>query len=771
MNALSHDQVATPKAEGASDREEPGQSRLRGAFALTALGTAPYRTHFEYKVVHSVPGRIRLKAKNLYFDFPQASACLVRLSTQPGITGIRCDSWSASAIIEYSTELWSEDELLSCLDTITYGYGPDEAPKTVMPVLKEAAPVRFLRSVLPLLERILPAACQLGLGAAAFASALLGMPLPMTHIILIASTVPIAVRATRTLLEEGKIGIDALDGIAASLMIANGKLLEAGFMTTLIATGEFIREKTSRRCEKMVTDLLGLCGRSAWLIRGKKRICVSADEVKVGETVVVYPGDMVPVDGLVISGEAAVDQAKLTGESIPVEVKAGANVFASTVVVEGKIYIRCQAVGSQTRAGLVLQCVSSAPLHETKIQNYASSVADKAIMPIFLAAGLCFAVTRDVSRLMSMLILDFCTGIRIAAPTAVLSSMHRAGRRGILIKSGGALERLASVTAIVFDKTGTLTSGEPVVEDVSRFNGRTEDEVLALAAAVEMRLQHPAARAIVKAAQQKGLTIPERAESEFKRSMGCKATVENHEVIVGSKNMMTSEGIAIDETKESEARATKLGESVAYVAIDGKVAGLIRYSDRLRPEVKQAMKELRRLGVKKLVMATGDTEEAAKRIAACCGITDVIARAFPEDKAELVQRLKSEGHTVAVIGDGINDSPALAYADVAISLHGATDAAQHSADIILTDDDLSRLPEAVRIARSAMDLVKQNLALAVVPNSAGFGMAALGLLGPAGATVVNNGCAIAAGLNSLRPLYSNSWSKAEPIADQTDAVK
>jgi Cu2+-exporting ATPase len=468
---------------------------------------------------------------------------------------------------------------------------------------------------------------------------------------------------------------------------------------------------------------------------------------------------MVPVDGIVTVGDAAIDQAKLTGESLPVEVHVGDLVFASTAVVEGKINVRCQATGSQTRAGMVLQCVSEAPIHETNIQNHASVMADKLIVPIFLAAGACFIVTRDVGRLMSMLILDFCTGIRIAAPTAVLSSMHRAGRRGILIKSGAALEKLSGVSAIVFDKTGTLTSGEPVVEEVARFNGRSEDEVLALAAAVEMRLHHPAARAIVKAAQQKGLTIPERDESKFKRSMGVRAMVGAHEVIVGSRTMMESEGIAIDEARDAELRATKLGESISYVAIDGKVAGLIRYSDRLRPEVANTMRDLRKLGIKKLVMATGDTEEAGQRIAGCCGITDVIARAFPEDKAKLVQELKAAGHTVAVIGDGINDSPALAYADVAISLHGATDAARETADVILTDDNLSRLPEAVRIARGAMGLVKQNLAMAVVPNGAGFGMAAVGMLGPAGATLLNNGCAIAAGLNSLRPLYSSTWSK------------
>jgi Cu2+-exporting ATPase len=763
MNALNHPEPALPAEESQSESEELSQSMVRETQSHEVVARASKGIHLNYLVIHSIPGRLRLKVGNLYNDFAAASDGLAQLATVDGVTSVRCNSWNANAIIEFDHDKLDEAALRKHLSGLTYG--DKILAKSAIRVLREPELKRNLRQVLLFIDRFLPVTCQLALSSISFAASVLPIPLPFTRALLLLSTLPIACRAARTLLEERKLGIDALDGIAASLMIANGKLIEAGFMTTLIAVGEFIREKTSRRCEKMVTDLLGLSGRSAWLIKGKKRICIAADEVKVGEVVVVYPGDMVPVDGIVINGDASVDQAKLTGESMPVEVSIGRQVYASTVVVEGKIYVQCQAVGSNTRAGLVLQCVNNAPLHETKIQNYASSLADKLIIPIFLSAGACFLITRDVGRLMSMLILDFCTGIRIAAPTAVLASMHRAGRKGILIKSGGALEKMSTVTAIVFDKTGTLTSGEPVVEEVTRFNGRNENEVLALAAAVEMRLHHPAARAIVKAAQVRGLTIAERAESEFKRGMGCKATVGEHIVIVGSKNMMISENIVVDEARESEARATKLGESISYVAVDGKVAGLIRYSDKLRPEVAGALKELKRLGIKKLVMATGDTEEAAQRIALSCGITDVIARTFPEDKAELVKKLKVQGHIVAVIGDGINDSPALAYADVAISLHGATDAAQAGADIILTDDNLGRLPEAVRISRSAMALVKQNLAMAIFPNGAGFGMAAVGLLGPAGATIVNNGCAIAAGLNSLRPLYSNEWSNAEPVAE------
>ncbi len=271
-------------------------------------------------------------------------------------------------------------------------------------------------------------------------------------------------------------------------------------------------------------------------------------------------------------------------------------------------------------------------------------------------------------------------------------------------------------------------------------------------------MNHPASRAIVMHAVHAGLTIPHRGESSHLRGMGVKADVEGVLVTVGSKRLMDHQSIDTRIAREAELDITKSGESLAYVAFDGRLAGLITYSDRLRPESADAIRQLKKLGVRKLVMATGDSESAATSIAAACGLDEVIARAFPEQKAELVKHLKESGYTVAVIGDGINDSPALAHADVAISLHGGTEAARHGANVVLTDDDLRRLPEAIQIARSAMALVRQNLSLAVVPNSAGLAMAAFGMVGPAGATLLNNGSAIAAAMNSLRPLFMNSWS-------------
>jgi Cu2+-exporting ATPase len=717
-----------------------------------------------FQLRHQIDGRIRFYCEALR-DEPKV--CLLvsqRLAAVDGIEGVRINSWCAGLIISFEESKITASEVIAVVTKLKVSIHELSFELTAYETNKRPLRIldQYLSPALSFLERAFPGLVQCALGGAALLAACLELPRLLTRTLLLVSAVPIGVRAARTLMTDGKIGVDALDGTAACLMLANGKIVEACFMTALIALGEFIREQTARKCRKIVDDLLGLSGRNAWLVKDKRRICVPANELKVGDVVVIYPGELIPVDGIITKGQASIDESKLTGESMPVERAYSNQVFAATVVLEGKIYVSCESIGANTKAGAMLEAVQDAPLHETKMQNYAALMADRLVVPIMLGAGLCFAITGNLVRLMSMLIFDFSTGIRIAAPTAVLASMHRAGRRGILIKSGAALERLSKVDAIIFDKTGTLTLGEPKVTDVIAFNGHDADKIISISAAVEQRLHHPASRAIIKHAAQKQLTIPERKKSGQVRGMGAKAYVNDEAVLVGSRRLMESESVDLKLAADAEASIANCGDSLAYVAIDGKLAGLIAYRDQMRPEACHAISQLKKLKVHKLVMATGDGENVAKLIAGASGISEVVSRAFPEQKAELVKNLKAQGYTVAVIGDGINDSPALAHADVALSLHGGTEAAREGADIVLTDGDLRRLPEAIKIARSGMRLVQQNLSLAMIPNSSGLVLASIGLVGPAGATLLNNGSAIAAALNSLRPLYSDSWSTADP---------
>ncbi len=412
------------------------QQTLPAPSKLRVLG----EIHVRHEAVYGDFGRIRFQCEALRDELELSRVLCQELVNLPGVKSARVNTWSGALIIVFDIHILSRDQLVSHLGQISLAcndFPNDQSALVVRPRILQSIH-NFVAPLLNFLERIFPATINLFLSSATLACSLLGAPAALTRTLLYVSIVPIGLRAANTFLIEGKIGVDALDGIAAGLMAANGKTKEACFMTALISLGEYIRERTSIHCRKMVDDLLSLSGRSAWLVKGRKRVCIPVDQVKVGDLLVVYPGELIPVDGTITEGQASIDQSKLTGEAIPVEVNAGDQVYAATILLEGKIYIRCLSVGTDTKAGTILQSLKSAPIHETKIQNYAALTADKLVLPIIFAATLCFIFTRNPMRMISILIFDFSTGIRIAAPTAVLSSMYNAGRKGILVKNGAA---------------------------------------------------------------------------------------------------------------------------------------------------------------------------------------------------------------------------------------------------------------------------------------------------------------------------------------------
>ncbi len=528
-----------------------GQEEILPTSNLHVLG--------ELIVRHEVSGRVRFHCEALQDATELAGAVCQQLANLKGITTVRVNTWCAALIVEFNPAILPREQLMSFLGKMVLTWDSTNPPMSIGRPLILQNIYNFVSPLFKLLERLLSPTVQMAVSAITLACTLSGAPLAFTNPLLVISVLPIGLRATETFLLEGRIGVDALDGIAASLMIKSGRLKEACFMAALIGLGEYIRERTARHCRKMVDDLLSLAGRSAWLVKGRKRLCVPIDQVKVGDLLVVYPGELVPVDGVATEGQAAIDQSKLTGESMPVEVTCGDRLYATTILVEGKIYMRCSSVGTDTKAGAILQSVKLAPIYETRIQNYAALTADKMVLPIIMAAVFSFAVTRNFDENdISILIFDFSTGIRIAAPTAVLSSMYNAGRKGILVKNGGCLERLAEVSAIVFDKTGTITLGEPQVTQVIQLpinnnsgngkpNGKkqyTQNEIVAMAAAVEQRHHHPASHAIVRYATHKQIVIGERSESSQVRGMGVKAKIDERTVVVGSRRLMEAENIS-----------------------------------------------------------------------------------------------------------------------------------------------------------------------------------------------------------------------------------
>jgi Cu2+-exporting ATPase len=570
------------------------------------------------------------------------------------------------------------------------------------------------------------------------------------------ASLPIFQRAYQSVVEKGRLNVDVLDAAATTVLAAQAHLQTAASMVWLVSLGDVIRDVTMRQSERAIDELVGKRQHTAWVLHDGKKVRVPVAQIKEGDQVVIYPGELVPIDGTVISGTATIDQKILTGESMPVEKQPGQPVFAATVVREGKLYVRATKVGKQTAAAHIVKLVRNAPTRDTRAQNYAERFADDLVPFSLVGAGAVYAATANVGAAASLLIVDYGTGIRVSAPTTVLSSMTGAARRGILVKGGRYLELLSQVDTVVFDKTGTLSVGTPDVVDIRAYGGDvTEETVLALAAAAEARLSHPIADAIVQTARRRGIRIPERGASHYRIGLGIDAKVHGRTVLVGCRRWMDLHGVPDDPAAADVARIHEQAATPVYVARDGKLIGLIVYEDPVRPESADVVASLKAAGVRDIVMLTGDHPAVARRVAERLGITRYEADLMPERKLEIVKGLQAEGRVVAVVGDGINDSPALAQADVGIAVKGGTDVARETAGVVLLEGNLLKIADAIALSRQAMGLIDQNWNLVLYPNTAAILLSLLGMIGPVGATLISNGSAIAACLNALRPLMTS----------------
>jgi Cu2+-exporting ATPase len=560
-------------------------------------------------------------------------------------------------------------------------------------------------------------------------------------------------RAYNVIRDERRLNVDVLDTLAIAVAVLQGRAFTATFMVWLITLGDWIRDRTAAQSTKAIRDLLDFQQRRAWLCRGSKRVSVAVTTIEPRDVVVVYDGEMVPIDGQVIRGRALIDQRAITGESMPITKAVKDKVFAASVVHEGKIYVRAQRSAADSLAAEIVRMVESQPTGETRIQNYAEKFADRLVSPTLGFAGLMYLASRDVNRMLSVLIVAFGTGIRVAAPTTILASMSGAVRRGVLIRGGNRMERLSKLDSIVFDKTGTITTGVPRVVEVVSYNERhfPADQLLAVTALAELRCRHPVAFATVAAARRRHLLIPDRRNSTYHVGMGVEAQVNGYHVHAGSERFLRQNGIRIERAKLNGYETN--GYSSLMVAVDGELVGRLLYEDELRPESAAVIKALHERGISNLIMLTGDNASTARHVAAAVGIGQLHAEIMPDEKAAIVQRLRDQGRVVAMVGDGINDAAALSYADVGIAMKNGTDVARESAHVVLVRDDLYSMVEAIDIARNAVRLVRQNYSIVVGMNVLALTMSVVGgLIRPELTALISNGSAVAASLNGLRPL-------------------
>ncbi len=692
------------------------------------------------EIVHRIPGRIRFRVPALQAQPELADRLLAAGLAHPGVRHVRVNLACASVVVEGDTREDSEKEQLGLIHRwLTI---PTESR-------------RHLPTPASSLQRALPLALSLAGVALTFLGGWSGLALAFS----VAGALPIGRRAVTSLVAK-RLTVDHLDTAAISLLVILGDVRGAALIGGLVALGEEIRDRTARQSQRAALDLQAALGRSAWLVRGQTKLQVAVDQLRVHDTVVVYPGDLISVDGVVVDGSATVDRKLLTGEATPNFTEVGARVFAGTVVTDGKLYVGAEAVGKNTRAGWIVRVLEEAPELDSRAASYAHRFADRLVAPTFALAGLSFLITGNLSRAAAILIVDFATGIRVSAPTTIMATLARAARDGILIKGGRAVEQLASANAIVFDKTGTLTRGEPDITGVVSLSpDYSSDAILALAAAAELRLRHPTARAVVRKARQRRLPIPRRQELQYTTGLGVLARIEGQTVRVGNARFLAAAGFPVDRLNGEVSRLTQRGASLVYVAVDQTLAGLLAYEDPLRPEAEAVIGQLRALGIQEILIVTGDELVTARVVASSLDVQQVHAGRLPDEKADIVRELQRRGRTVAVVGDGINDSPAFALADVSVSLPHGSDVARETADVVLTESGLWGLVHAIQLSRQGIGLIRQNLFVVGVPNAAALALAAAGRLTPVGATLLNNGSTIVAAVNRLRPLMTTDGKR------------
>jgi cation-transporting P-type ATPase C len=565
---------------------------------------------------------------------------------------------------------------------------------------------------------------------------------------------PIALRAWRVWRREGRLNIDFLDALAITASLLQVNPMAGAIVTWLIKLGNWIRDLTAAGTRRALSELLEFQTKTAWVIREGVITLTPASELVAGDEVVVYPGEIIPVDGEILDGDAMIDQKTITGEGLPVMRAKGGAVFAATVIRDGQLTVRAIRVGSFTTAGQIARLVESAPVGDTRMQNHAEKLADRLVLPTLALASGTAAVTGDFNRFLSLVIVDYGTGIRVAAPTAVLASMTHAARAGIIIKSGAHMEKLAQVDTVIFDKTGTLTHGAPAVLDIINYEPMiTSRHLIGLAAAAETRLKHPVAEALRVKARELGANIPECEETKYRIGLGVEGQINGYYLHVGNERFLRQANINVRPAESVRSALDQQGHSCIYVAVDGTLAGLIPFTDQIRPESREVIERLHTMGIRNSVMLTGDNAVVARAVCRRLGLSHQFADMLPADKAEVIQRYQRDGSVVAMVGDGINDSPALSFADVGIAMKHGAEVARESADVVLMEDSLWKLVKAVEISRGAVGLIRQNYAIVAGLNTLALGLALPGgMISPSVTALISNGSAILATLNGIRPI-------------------
>lgn len=690
----------------------------------------------KFTIKHESRGRMRVHMEQYRMTYEQADTLLYVIHNHRNVTFVKVYDRTADAVIEYVGDREQIIELLR-----HFHYESANVPQTVIKTsgreLNNSYQEKLIGSVVWHYSKKLL------------------LPLPIRIALTIGRSVKYIGIGLKCLLQR-KIEVPVLDATAITVSLVTKDFSTASSIMFLLGIGELLEEWTHKKSVDDLARSMSLNVSKVWLRTPENQeILVESSKIEKGDKVVVHMGNVIPFDGEVLDGDAMVNQASLTGESVPVQRTVGNTVFAGTVVEEGEITIRVKEVEGNNRFDQIVTMIEESEKLKSELEGKAEHYADKLVQWTLGATGLTYLLTRNVTKAMSILMVDFCCALKLAMPISVLSAIREASLYNVTVKGGKFLEAVAEADTIVFDKTGTLTKAHPTVVDVVNFNDEySSDDMLRVAACLEEHFPHSMAKAVVDAASKKGLSHEEmHTKVEYIVAHGIATSINGKRTVIGSYHFVfEDEKCVVPAGKEPLFESLPLYYSHLYLAIEGKLSAVICIEDPLRDEAAAVVTSLKKAGISKVVMMTGDSERTASVIAKKVGVDEYYAEVLPEDKAAFVEREKAKGRKVIMIGDGINDSPALSAANVGIAISDGAEIAREIADITVGSDDLYQIVTLKYISNALMKRIKSNYRKIVGFNSGLIALGVAGVLPPTTTALLHNGSTILISVNSMKNL-------------------
>lgn len=688
----------------------------------------------KFVIKHEIKGRIRIHILQSRMTFEQADTLEYYLSNNKLVTSVKVRERLQDATISY---IGSREDIIKLLTS--FKYNNVEVPDVYLQNSGRELNREYWDK---LVNKVF-----------LYGANKIFLPNPIRECITLTKSVKYLWNGVRTLASR-KIEVPVLDATAIGVSIARNNMNTAGSIMFLLGIGEILEEWTHKKSVDDLARSMSLNVGKVWLCQGEQDVLVSTSDVKEGDLVRVHMGNIIPFDGTVVSGEAMVNQASLTGESIPVQKNAEGIVYAGTVLEEGELVIRVDQTNGSSRYEKIVTMIEESEKLKTSMESKASHLADKLVPYTLLGTGLTYALTRNATKALSVLMVDFSCALKLAMPISVLSAIREASLHNITVKGGKYLEAMAEADTIVFDKTGTLTKANPTVVEVVSFNGQDSDELLRIAACLEEHFPHSMAKAVVDAAAEKNLEHEEvHSEVEYIVAHGISSMIDGQKVVIGSHHFVfEDEKCTVDPEKMDTFNSLPSEYSHLYMAINNRLAAVICIEDPLREEAAAVIQSLKMAGIGKVVMMTGDSDRTAKAIAKKAGIDEYYSEVLPEDKANFVEKEKAKGRKVIMIGDGINDSPALSAADIGVSISDGAEIAREIADVTIGADNLYEIVTLKALSNSLVKRIDKNYRFIVSFNAGLIVLGVAGIIPPTMSALLHNGSTLAIGMKSMENL-------------------